>query len=294
MALITEISHLTNPSPTPDQLALSASALEGVPFDLQSSILYESCRLMQTAGVLLRLPQEVIAQAIVIFSRFWIGQQGGSLLQYDAKDILTASVYLVAKPSAYSVSPRRVITSVECALHFRSSANNEPTPESTYVSEGDYERLRTRLIKSEAQILRVLGFQIHVALPYTICINYLQALGALGPTSPRDVVRRAFAHLNAALLSPQLLSLTHQPNALAVAAIYLASREVGVKLPEVEWWEVFDVEREELGFLVVALTSMPGFAEQESKLWASRSTPLTAETVRRELKHRHEQDISAD
>lgn len=39
----------------------------------------------------------------------------------------------------------------------------------------------------------------------------------------------------------------------------MAAREVGVKLPGGEWWEVFDVEREELGFLVVGLGSLEGW-----------------------------------
>lgn len=59
-----------------------------------------------------------------------------------------------------------------------------------------------------------------------------------------------------------MLYLTHQPNALAVASIYLAAREEGVSLPSVEWWEVFDVEREELGFLVVAFLSIEGWYKE--------------------------------
>jgi len=43
-----------------------------------------------------------------------------------------------------------------------------------------------------------------------------------------------------------------------VAAIYLAAREEKCKLPECEWWEVFDVEREELGFLVLGMKSLEG------------------------------------
>jgi hypothetical protein len=38
-----------------------------------------------------------------------------------------------------------------------------------------------------------------------------------------------------------------------------------VNLPEVEWWEVFDVGREELGFLVVAMGSTVKFAEEERR-----------------------------
>lgn len=153
------------------------------------------------------------------------------------------------------------------------------------LSEGDYERARDRLYAIEAQILRTLGFQTHVALPQPLCINYLQTLDAFG--SPEDgsaVAKRAFEHLNSALLSPQLVYLTHQPHALAVSAIYLAAREVDVKLPGVEWWEVFDVDREELGFLVVALRSIEGFAMEEMQKWGRRKAPVTVAELQEEIR----------
>lgn len=153
------------------------------------------------------------------------------------------------------------------------------------LSEGDYERARDRLYAIEAQILRTLGFQTHVALPQPLCINYLQTLDAFG--SPEDgsaVAKRAFEHLNSALLSPQLVYLTHQPHALAVSAIYLAAREVDVKLPGVEWWEVFDVDREELGFLVVALRSIEGFAVEEMQKWGRRKAPVTVAELQEEIR----------
>lgn len=153
------------------------------------------------------------------------------------------------------------------------------------LSEGDYERARDRLYAIEAQILRTLGFQTHVALPQPLCINYLQTLDAFG--SPEDgsaVAKRAFEHLNSALLSPQLVYLTHQPHALAVSAIYLAAREVDVKLPGVEWWEVFDVDREELGFLVVALRSIEGFAVEEMQKWGRRKAPVTVAELQEEVR----------
>ncbi|GAB7350622.1 hypothetical protein MBLNU459_g1187t2 [Dothideomycetes sp. NU459] len=139
----------------------------------------------------------------------------------------------------------------------------------------------------EAQMLRILGYQTHVALPYTLCINYLQALEVFGGSADgKPLAKRAFAHLNTALLSPQLLYLTHQPCALATSAIYLAAKDIGVKLPGDEWWEVFDVDREELGFLVVALTSMSGFAEDEARKWGRRTVPLTVEDVQAEIETR--------
>jgi hypothetical protein len=109
-----------------------------------------------------------------------------------------------------------------------------------------------------------------VTLPHTIALTYLQALGALKP----KLANRVLQHLNGALLSPQVLYLTHQPNALAVAAIYLAARETGAKLADGNWWEVFDVEREDLGFLVLAYSSLAGFGEAERTKWSGRKVPL--------------------
>ena len=156
-----------------------------------------------------------------------------------------------------------------------------------FLSEGAYQTGRESLIRTEAIILKTLGYETHVALPHALCINYLQTLEVFGDSNKgKDLARRALAHLNTALFSPQLLYLTHQPNSLAIAAIYLSAREVGVSLPDNEWWETFDVDREELGFLVVGLTSMAGFAEDEARKWAHRMVPMTIEDLQSELESR--------
>lgn len=194
----------------------------------------------------------------------------------------------MAKLSAYPQSPRNILNVYAYLLSSASGFIHptatfiEPDPDVYYLSEGDYHDQRNMLLKTESHILRTLGFQTHVSLPYTLSINYLQALVPSSHSSFQALARRVFQQLNTALLSPQLLYLTHQPPALAVAAIYLAARETGVKLPEVEWWEVFDVEREELGFLVVGLQSMYEWAEEEAKKWGKKRMPMTAEEVESE------------
>lgn len=84
MATITRPSHLINPTASSLQLESSASHLDGVPRGVEDSIRYESSRLIQVAGMLLRLPQEVIAQAIIILQRFFIGPDAASLVEIDA------------------------------------------------------------------------------------------------------------------------------------------------------------------------------------------------------------------
>lgn len=176
-----------------------------------------------------------------------------------------------------------------------------------YVAEGAYRSFVRRVLVAEADVLAAVGFDTHVALPHPLAITYLQALDFLGfdepdeeldldamdedggeatarqqprPRSRRRLASAVVAHLNGALLSPQLLYLTHQPHALAVAAIYCAARAEGAKMPYStapssprsdedgadpplsEWWEVFDVDREELGFLVMAMRSVAPWAER--------------------------------
>lgn len=207
-----------------------------------------------------------------------------------------ASLYLTAKLSFYPTSPRSVLNVYTFLLSPEASPldfvnmrppTHKPNPESYYLSEGSYQSERLGLTNMEARILRVLGFNTHVTLPHAISLAYLQTLDVLSSA----VNRRVFQHLNSALFSPQLLYLTHQPNALAVAAIYLAAREEGVTLVDDEWWIVFDVDREELGFLVVAMQSMGNFAKAEKDKWRGRPVPLTTEQVANELETRRMLEI---
>ena len=95
MVPIKKVSHLANPLATSIQLEASASQLDGVPKDLEDSIRFETARLLQAAGTLLRLPQELIAQSIIILYRFWTGADGGSLLDHDFKVRIRSFIYLI-------------------------------------------------------------------------------------------------------------------------------------------------------------------------------------------------------
>lgn len=79
------LKHLSNALATPDQLSNSSSSIDGVPPELEVSIRCAGAQLTQSAGVLLHLSQDIIAQAIVIFTRFWLGADGGSLRIYSVK-----------------------------------------------------------------------------------------------------------------------------------------------------------------------------------------------------------------
>ena len=211
------------------------------------------------------------------------------------KDVSAASIYMMSKISALPQTPRSILNvyAYLCSKNsFLSAAppNGDsfiPDPVSYYLSEGAYMSSRTTLLQTEAMVLRALSFITKVVTPHHLVLTLLQTLGTLStaPTAQsRALAGRTIAHLNTALLSPQLLYLTHQPIALAVAAIYLTAKETGVKLPSNEWWEVFDVDREELGFLVVGLGSCEGWADQEKQRWSPEQCPLTIDELKQRMR----------
>ena len=86
MAVTTEqLASISNALATVDQLSTSSSTLDGIPKDLEESMRYAGVELTQAAGVLLHLPQETIARAIVIFLRFYLGPEGGSFRIHNLK-----------------------------------------------------------------------------------------------------------------------------------------------------------------------------------------------------------------
>jgi transcription initiation factor TFIIIB Brf1 subunit/transcription initiation factor TFIIB len=217
----------------------------------------------------------------------------------EVQHVSAASIFIVSKMGPIPRSPRD-ISNVYAYLLSRDSAlfkiNSTPTkdPKNYYQSETDYFTFHNHVLAIEPRILYALSFDTHVSLPHPLAITYLQTLDFLAQPKKR-IAERVVHHLNTALLSPQLLYLTHQPNALATAAIYAAARDVGAKMPECAWWEVFDVDREELGFLVVALRSLEGWMRKrrEEMPWMTEGM-VTRAVVKEELRKRGVQNENGD
>ncbi|KAL7784913.1 cyclin-like protein [Trichoderma ceciliae] len=256
------MSHLANPLAAPSQLYHRAS-FSSLPQDLLEAIFVATQCLTQAAGRLLQLPQSVTAQANVLLVRYWLAD---SPMAHEFSDVSAATIYLVSKLGPVPRSPRDVsnvyayLSSANSAL-FSTVELPKDDPRAYYQAEADYYAFQQRLLSLEARILQRLSFDTQVSLPHPLAITYLQTLDFL--SQPRTTVSlRTMQYLNTSLLSPQMLYVTHQPHALATAAIYNAARDLGAKMPEHEWWEVFDVDREELGFLVVAMRSVEGWMQK--------------------------------
>ncbi|KID79207.1 cyclin, partial [Metarhizium brunneum ARSEF 3297] len=280
------MAHLANPLATTSQL-YQHTVLSSLPQDLQESIFIATQCLTQAAGQLLDLPQSVTARANVILARYWLVDSPmahefsvrfstshrlptcPTMVANTCQDASAAAIYLVAKVGPIPRSPRDVSNVYAYLLSssstlFKTGHVPKNDPKTYYQSEADYFSFQNRLLALESRILYALTFNTHAALPHALAITYLQTMDFL--SQPKSSIsRKTIQHLNTALLSPQMLYLTHQPNALATAAIYNAARDVGAKMPDCDWWEVFDVDREELGFLVVGMRSVEGWFRQRKE-----------------------------
>lgn len=215
----------------------------------------------------------------------------------NRQDVSAAAIYLVSKMGSHPRSPRDVsnvythLLSPQSILLRPCDRLPEPPAEEDpriyYQTESDYFTFHNRLLTLEARILYALSFDTHVSLPHPLTITYLQTLEFLDMSDQHAVSQRAVQHLNTALLSPQMLYLTHQPNELATAAVYCAARDLGAKMPERPWWEVFDVDREELGFLMVGIRSVDRIvaARREDMPWLATGM-VTRDRIENELKKR--------
>lgn len=270
------MAHLINPLATPTQL-YHRTSFSALPQDLQEVIFIATQCLTQAAGLLLELPQSITAQANVILARYWLvdspmahefsvrippHQLNNAFLLIEEQDVSAAAIYLVSKIGPIPRSTRDVANVYayllsKKSIFFRTGEPPSDNPQSYYQSESECFNFQNRLLMLESRILYALSFNTHVSLPHPLAITYLQTLDFL--SQPKSTISsRVTQYLNAALLSPQMLYLTHQPHALATAAIYNAARDLGAKMPQTEWWEVFDVDREDLGFLVVGIRSVEG------------------------------------
>lgn len=286
---------MINPLVSVDQLYRYRS-LSTLPQDLQDAIFYQVQLLTQAAGLLLRLPQSVTAQANVLLARLLTSDAALSQA-HEPSDISAASLFLTAKLSAHPATPRD-LSNVYAYLAspgspllrpFASPEDPPPRhdPSSYYLSETSYTNRHNRILAVESRILAILAFDTHVALPHPLAVTYLQALDFLWQPK-RQIAGRTVEYLNTALLSPQCLYLTHQPNQLAVAAIYNAARDLGAKMPECAWWEVFDVDREDLGFLVVGMRSLEGWLKKTNADGEGFGTEgiVTRKIIENEMKRR--------
>lgn len=230
-------------------LTFGACRLLGIPINLTYSVIALLHRLLLTSLPPIDISKPEINLQVAACAIIYLVLEASVHPLPSYNDLAAAFLYLLSPAS----SPLYWITS--------STSSPRRRVYDTHPFENRL-NLRAALLQIQPRILAGLNYTASVESPYKLVLAYLETFD-LAVAVQRDVASEAFLVLNQGVLSPQVLTLTSQPQALAVAAVYLAAKRKGVELVEdgVEWWLVFGCEREELGFLVLSLNSCAVHAE---------------------------------
>lgn len=228
------------------QFERTPSLEDGIPADLEEDLRSYGCKLIHQAGILLKQKQVAIATAQILFQRFYYVS---SMKQFGIGDVGMGALYLASKLEECPLRMRDLINVYDLLLQraahtVASTSSSHPPPDFKYAPMSYFGNtfydLKDALVVSEMQILKRLGFNVHVVLPYGTLVNYMRLLGLTGR---EDAVSKAWGYLNDALQTP-VYALFAVPTIVS-AAILLTVRHLGISLPstpENSWWELFDAE----------------------------------------------------
>ncbi|KAF8919660.1 cyclin-like protein [Mucidula mucida] len=215
-----------------------------IPPALEAALRAHGCKLIHIATTLLRLPHVACATAQILFQRFWVVS---SLLTFSVSDIAFGALYLSSKLEECAVRIRDLINIFHVLLHRDTKGKTRIEPMS-YFGNTFYE-LKDRVVVAEMQILKRLGFNTSVVLPFGSLINYLRLLGQ----DSKEVVQKAWGYLNDAMQTP--VYTLYQVPTIVSAAILLTSRHMQIPLPD-RWWVLFDAEWEDVWTVCGFITTL--------------------------------------
>lgn len=179
-----------------------------------------------------------------------------SLTKFDAYSVAMACMLLALKIE----EDTRHLRAVVLVFHRMFERRMGVEPSGVITSES-YRVLRDEMLRVELHVLKELGFGFYNIMdhPHKFILYYLRVLEL---DEEGDVSQRAWNYVNDSLRTD--LSLRFRSEVIACAAIYMASRALGIKLPDnPPWWVLFNADMTEMGEIcntILALYHRPKVA----------------------------------
>ncbi|TYI97492.1 hypothetical protein E1A91_D01G147300v1 [Gossypium mustelinum] len=232
---------------TDEQLKNSPSSKDGIDEATETTLRIYGCDLIQESGILLKLPQAVMATGQVLFHRFYCKK---SFARFDVKIVAASSLWLASK---LEESPRRA-RQVIIVFH-RMECRRENLPiEHLDLYSNKFSDLKAELSRTERHILKEMGFVCHVEHPHKFISNYLATL-----ETPPELRQEAWNLANDSLRTT--LCVRFKSEVVACGVVYAAARRFQVPLPEnPPWWKAFDADKsgiDEVCRVLARLYSLP-------------------------------------
>ncbi|KAK7159447.1 hypothetical protein R3I94_005702 [Phoxinus phoxinus] len=216
-----------------ERFSTTPSMLDGLDHETETDLRILGCELIQSAGILLRLPQVAMATGQVLFQRFFYSK---SYIKHSFEIVAMSCVNLASK---IEESPRRVRDVINVFHHLKQGKSKKSSP---LVLDQNYINTKNQVIKAERRILKELGFCVHVKHPHKIIVMYLQVLEC---EKNQMLVQTAWNYMNDALRTNAFLRF--EPETIACACIYLAARVLQISLPsKPHWYLLFGATKENI------------------------------------------------
>ncbi|GFY94833.1 arginine-rich cyclin 1 [Actinidia rufa] len=259
---------------TDEQLQNSPSRSDGIDETTETTLRIYGCDLIQESGILLKLPQAVMATGQVLLHRFYCKK---SFARFNVKRVAASCVWLASK---LEESPRKARQVLIVFHRMECRRENLPVEHLDPFSK-KYAELKMDLNKTERHLLKEMGFICHVEHPHKFISNYLAAL-----ETPRELTQEAWNLANDSLRTT--LCVRFKSEVVACGVVYAAARRFQVPLPEnPPWWKAFDADIagiDEVCKVLAHLYSLPkaqyipvcrvGDSFTTNKSWDSPSQPV--------------------
>ncbi|CAH2033992.1 unnamed protein product [Thlaspi arvense] len=268
-----------------EQIKSTPSRKDGIDETTEITLRIYGCDLIQEGGILLRLPQAVMATGQVLFHRFYCKK---SLAKFDVKIVAASCVWLASKLEENPKKARQVIIvfhRMECrrenlplghldlyskakslgiAISFLTHWNSFESAICSsflylilfplvYILQ-KFSELKVDLSRTERHILKEMGFVCHVEHPHKFISNYLATL-----ETPPELRQEAWNLANDSLRTT--LCVRFRSEVVACGVVYAAARRFQVPLPEnPPWWKAFDADKssiDEVCRVLAHLYSLP-------------------------------------
>ncbi|CAG9770355.1 unnamed protein product [Ceutorhynchus assimilis] len=235
---------LTNQLLPEENLTNTPSQADGLGIEAETDLRIYGCELIQTAGILLKLPQVAMATGQVLLQRFYYSK---SLVRHLVEHTAMACVSLASK---IEEAPRRVRDVVNVFTHIR-QVNSGKTIQPVILDQ-NYIHLKNLVIKAERRVLKELGFCVHIKHPHKIIVMYLQVLGF---QNNQKLMQYSWNYMNDSLRTDVFMR--HQPETVACACIYLTSRKLKLPLPKnPHWYTIFGATEKEIRDICIRILKL--------------------------------------
>ncbi|XP_029472711.1 cyclin-L1 isoform X2 [Rhinatrema bivittatum] len=235
-----------------ERLSPTPSMQDGLDLHTETDLRILGCELIQSAGILLRLPQVAMATGQVLFHRFFYSK---SFVKHSFEIVAMACINLASK---IEEAPRRIRDVINVFHHLR-QLRGKRTP-SPLILDQNYINTKNQVIKAERRILKELGFCVHVKHPHKIIVMYLQVLEC---ERNQTLVQTAWNYMNDSLRTNVFVRF--QAETIACACIYLAARALQIPLPSrPHWFLLFGATEDDIQ--EICTTTLKLYTRKKAKL----------------------------